>query len=143
VPRGVARPGRKVCFYLTALAEEGLRYDTVRCAFVEGRPAFPGSGIRSESHIQIAVRNPACVVGGFQAHNGEVMSQKAKNKRPVKKAIADAGTQVHRKVLAKMGKMSPRELFDLAVRAGIYTENGKLTRPYRDDAGPSASRPTD
>ncbi len=53
-------------FYLTALAEEGLRYDTVRCAFVEGGPAFPGSGIRSESHIQIAVRNPACVVGVFR-----------------------------------------------------------------------------
>jgi len=53
-------------FYLTALAEGGLHYDTVRCAFVEGGPAFPGSGIRSESHIQIAVRNPACVVGVFR-----------------------------------------------------------------------------
>ena len=74
------------------------------------------------------------------------MSQKAKNKRPVEKASADAGTRVRRMVLAKMGKMSPVELFDLAVRAGIYTEKGKLgklTRPYRDDAGPSASRPTD
>ena len=71
------------------------------------------------------------------------MSQKAKNKRTVEKVSVDAGTQVRRKVLAKMGKMSPGELFKLAVRAGIYTEKGKLTRPYRDDAGPSASRPTD
>lgn len=53
-------------FYLTALAEGGLRYDTVRCAFVEGDPVFPGSGIRCQSHIQIAVRNPACVVGVFR-----------------------------------------------------------------------------
>jgi len=71
------------------------------------------------------------------------MSQKAKNKRTVEKATADAGSEVRRKVLAKMGRMSPSELFDLAVRAGIYTEKGKLTRPYRDDTGPSASRPTD
>lgn len=53
-------------FYLTRLAEEGLAYDTVRCAFVEGGPAFPGSGIRKQSHVQIAVRNPACVVGVFR-----------------------------------------------------------------------------
>lgn len=55
----------------------------------------------------------------------------------------DAGAKVRRTVLAKMGKMSPRELFRLAVKAGIYTQSGKLTPPYRDDAGPSASRPRD
>lgn len=53
-------------FYLRALEEQGIRFDTVRCAFVEGGAAFPGSGIRQESHIQIAVRNPACVVGVFR-----------------------------------------------------------------------------
>lgn len=53
-------------FYLQRLEERGVVYDSVRCAFVEGRPAFPGSGIREESHIQIAVRNPACVVGVFR-----------------------------------------------------------------------------
>ena len=71
------------------------------------------------------------------------MRQKAKSKRALEKASVDAGTQVRRQVLAKMGRISPGELFKLAVRAGIYTEKGKLTRPYRDDAGPSASRPTD
>ena len=39
--------------------------------------------------------------------------------------------------------MSTKELFQIAVRAGIYTEDGQLTPPYRDDAEPSASRPTD
>lgn len=53
-------------FYLQALEERGLAFDTVRCAFVEGPRAFPGSGIRRESHIQIAVRNPACIVGVFR-----------------------------------------------------------------------------
>ena len=53
-------------FYLQALEERGITFDPVRCAFVEGRAAFPGCGIRQESHIQIAVRNPACIVGVFR-----------------------------------------------------------------------------
>lgn len=52
--------------YLTRLEEGGVFYDTVRCGFVEGPPAFEGSGIRYQSHVQIAVRNPACVVGVFR-----------------------------------------------------------------------------
>lgn len=45
------------------LEEQNQPYDSVRCGFVEGPPAFPGSGIRRQSHVQLAVRNPACVVG--------------------------------------------------------------------------------
>ena len=52
--------------YLSRLEESGVFYDTVRCGFVEGPPAFEGSGIRHQSHVQIAVRNPACVVGVFR-----------------------------------------------------------------------------
>jgi hypothetical protein len=46
--------------------EPGDFYDSVRCGFVEGDPAFEGSGIRHRSHVQIAVRNPACVLGVFR-----------------------------------------------------------------------------
>ncbi len=53
-------------WYLTRLEERGVLYDTVRCGFVEGPPAFAGSGILHQSHIQIAIRNPACVVGVFR-----------------------------------------------------------------------------
>jgi hypothetical protein len=53
-------------FYLRWLAEQGDVYDTVRCGFVEGPPAYEDSGIRHQSHVQIAVRNPACVVGVFR-----------------------------------------------------------------------------
>lgn len=53
-------------FYLDVLKEDGDAYDTVRCGFVEGPPAFEGSGISHRSHVQIAVRNPACVVGVFR-----------------------------------------------------------------------------
>lgn len=40
-------------------------YDTVRGMFVEGDRVFPGSGIFEKSHVQIAVRNPACIKGLF------------------------------------------------------------------------------
>ncbi len=40
-------------------------YDTVRGVFVEGPPAYSGSGLYSKSHIQIAVVNPSCIKGVF------------------------------------------------------------------------------
>jgi hypothetical protein len=55
----------------------------------------------------------------------------------------DERTRARRRSLAKMRAMSVEELFALAVRAGIYTEDGELTPPYRHDAEPSACRPTD
>ena len=55
----------------------------------------------------------------------------------------DEMTRRRRRILAEMQQLSIEELFQLAVRAGIYTEDGELTPPYRDDAEPSASRPTD
>ena len=51
---------------LDRLEEEGITYDTVRCAFWEGEPLYPGAGFARETHIQIAVRNPACILGVFQ-----------------------------------------------------------------------------
>ena len=53
-------------FYFKALEEEGIKYDSVRCAFIEGEPAFEGSGIYGETHIQVAVRSPACILGVFR-----------------------------------------------------------------------------
>jgi len=53
-------------FYLDRFPSGAESYDTVRCGFVEGPAAFEGSGIRHRSHVQIAVRNPACVVGVFR-----------------------------------------------------------------------------
>lgn len=48
-------------YFAWARADRARSYDTVRCGFVEGPPAFEGSGIRHCSHVQIAVKNPACV----------------------------------------------------------------------------------
>jgi hypothetical protein len=55
----------------------------------------------------------------------------------------DEETRRRRRVLAEMEQLSTEEVFQLMVRAGIYTVDGQLTPPYRDDAEPSACRPTD
>lgn len=52
--------------YLGSLERTGRAFDTVRCGFREGDCVFPGSGIFRESHIQIAIRNPACILGVFR-----------------------------------------------------------------------------
>lgn len=41
-------------------------FQTVRCPFWEGEPAFPGSEILEESHIQIAVIDSNCILGVFR-----------------------------------------------------------------------------
>jgi len=43
------------------LGDEVIEYQTVRCPFEEGEPVFPGSFIRRQTHIQIAVRDPTCI----------------------------------------------------------------------------------
>ena len=54
----------------------------------------------------------------------------------------DDETRRRRRALAKMQQLSVEELFQIAVSAGIYTEDGELTAPYRSDE-PSAYRPMD
>ncbi len=58
-------------WYLGELERQGDGYATIRGAFLEGAPAFPGSEILLESHIQITVRNPACIIGVFRPRMGE------------------------------------------------------------------------
>jgi hypothetical protein len=41
-------------------------FDTVRAAFVEGGPLYENAGFATKSHIQICVRNPACIKGYFR-----------------------------------------------------------------------------
>lgn len=55
----------------------------------------------------------------------------------------DEDTRRRRRVLAAMEQMTPDELVALAKDAGILTADGQLAPQYRDDAEPSACRPTD
>jgi hypothetical protein len=50
---------------------DGIRYQTVRCGFTEGERIYEDSeGIQSElrahSHVQIVVRDLACIIGTFR-----------------------------------------------------------------------------
>ena len=47
----------------------------MRGVFVEGEPAYPGARIHSRSHIQIAVRDPACILGYFLPAGGYTVSE--------------------------------------------------------------------
>jgi hypothetical protein len=51
---------------VAASDESGIAYDTVRSAFLEGEPAFEGSRIFRESHIQVSVLTTASIVGVFR-----------------------------------------------------------------------------
>jgi hypothetical protein len=46
--------------------QDQIPMQTVRCPFLEGKRAFPGSGIFRESHVQLAVRDKSCILGVFR-----------------------------------------------------------------------------
>ena len=59
---GAHRLDREVVNHCAALLESrGTAVRSVRAAFVEGEPLFPGSALWSQAHVQIAVRNPAAI----------------------------------------------------------------------------------
>jgi hypothetical protein len=43
-----------------------VQYDTVRGVFPEGAPAYDGAMIMSETHVQVAVVDPSCILGVFR-----------------------------------------------------------------------------
>jgi len=45
---------------------EAFRFQTVRCPFEEGEVAFPGSMLKTQTHVQISVRDPSCILGVFR-----------------------------------------------------------------------------
>ena len=46
--------------------EENKPYDAVRGAFIEGCEVFPGSAICADTHIQLCVHNPECILAYFR-----------------------------------------------------------------------------
>jgi len=60
--RGANRLDKVVIDELCELYQtRGAYFDTVRGCFPEGDPIYEGSKLLSQTHIQIAVRNPACI----------------------------------------------------------------------------------
>lgn len=55
-----------VILHLQQAAKElGKPYETVRCAFNEGQPIYPGTTIASRNHIQVSVINREMIRGYF------------------------------------------------------------------------------
>lgn len=78
IPENVDHPkdfGDKVLRYLDRavieymhiiLEEKGEKpFDSVRAAFIEGDPIYPGAGFNDKTHIQICIINPNCIKGVF------------------------------------------------------------------------------
>lgn len=71
LPKNKGKRRELDCLVINSLARwteeaRGTCIQTVRCPFLEGESAFPGSGIFRESHVQIAVRDKACILGVFR-----------------------------------------------------------------------------
>lgn len=70
MPRNKGKRRNLDCLVINELSDsserKGIVFQTVRCPFLEGKPAFPGSGILRESHVQIAVRDKSCILGIFR-----------------------------------------------------------------------------
>lgn len=54
------------CRVVNACLQARPDFQVVRGSFREGPPAFPGGQLVRESHVQIAVRDPRCIVGIFR-----------------------------------------------------------------------------
>lgn len=54
------------CLVVNKCLQDFPDFQAVRGAFQEGEQAFPGAKIFRESHIQIAVRDPRCILGVFR-----------------------------------------------------------------------------
>ena len=71
VPRqtaGAHRLDRAVINRMVGLLQSrGILVRSVRAAFIEGEPLFPGSALWNRSHVQIAVRDSVAVVRSWRA----------------------------------------------------------------------------
>lgn len=75
MPRNLGGPDRRARYldcavieFMHVLREEAKLppYDSVRAPLLEGDDLYPSAGFKRKNHIQIAVRNPACIKGYFR-----------------------------------------------------------------------------
>ena len=56
--------------------KEGTEFDSVRAAFLEGKPLYEGASFRKENHIQLAILNHNCIKGVFLPRNSTNLNTK-------------------------------------------------------------------
>jgi hypothetical protein len=76
--RGIRRLDCAVINYLHEAREaKGHRsFDSVRAAFVEGKPLYQGAGFHSRTHVQLCVRSEAQIVGYFRVREGKPIGKR-------------------------------------------------------------------
>jgi len=47
-------------------SQKEVPFDSVRAAFIEGEPIYPGAGFNEKTHIQICIINSNCIKGFFK-----------------------------------------------------------------------------
>ena len=67
-------------------AEES--YDSVYGVFDEGKPAFNGAGFREKTHIQLAVRKTANIVGYFRVDTSAFLKSSTMGRRTVRRSLS-------------------------------------------------------
>lgn len=73
---------------------QGIHYQAVRGAFRQGAEISPGSGFHRDSHIQIALRDPECIIGWFLPGASEL--------------LGEAGYQNARQALERLQETHPK-----------------------------------
>lgn len=84
-----------------ACSEAKPEFDTVRGCFPEGSMIFDGSFIQDKTHVQISVRNEACIIGYFRPKNvAELISNARIRLNADKKQQANAPSAVTARAIA-------------------------------------------
>lgn len=78
IPQNIDHPkdkGDRVLRYLDCAVIEYMHsfmetndeplFDSIRAAFIEGKPIYPTAGFHEKTHIQICIINPNCIKGVF------------------------------------------------------------------------------
>ena len=71
LPVNNGKSHRLDCLVINAAVEASKselkqNFDTIRSAFPEDDPIYPGSALLERTHVQICVRNPQCICGYFR-----------------------------------------------------------------------------
>lgn len=89
---------------------------------------YEGSAIRLKSHIQIAIRNPACILGIAT----QVKNMPRKETDESLHLSPSAGPLDEWKIIEKgLDSMNKEEVLETFVSAGILTKKGNATKHYR------------
>lgn len=106
-----------------AAGDEAEYYQTVRGVFVEGDPVYQNARIHAKTHVQIAVRDPTCILGSSD-RLAAILQSRYRHGTPSRRKAARAG-------LGTLQAMSAEERAQLLKRAGILDAQGHLAERYR------------